>query len=218
MITIEELADRLCHAIDKGLPGTDVQWEMASSDRRIKGYPRQKGTDSGLSAVLILLYPVDGVIKTVLIQRPTYNGVHSGQIGFPGGKMEKTDKTLIDTSLREACEETGICRDNVKLIGTLTPLYISVSNTEVTPVVAWCESRPDFILQAEEVVSIIEVPIGHFTDPSFVHVKGMTIRGEDINVRYFDYNGKVIWGATAMIIYELVVILERSGLTSLVQN
>jgi len=218
MTKIEELALKLALEIKMGLPGTDVQWEMASSDRRIDNYPRQKRNGSRLSAILILLYPVDGVIKTVLIQRPTYIGVHSGQIGFPGGKMEKDDRDLIATALREACEETGICRDDVKVIGTLTPLFITVSDTEVTPVVAWCDTRPEFILQKEEVVSVLEVPLGHFTLPSSVKETKMELGNQVLDVKYFDFNGSVIWGATAMIIYELVVLIERSGITSLVQN
>ncbi|TFH36830.1 MAG: CoA pyrophosphatase, partial [Bacteroidia bacterium] len=121
MIIIEELAVNLGNAIDNGLPGAEIQWKMASSDRRTKTYPRQRREDSRLSAVLILLYPVNDTPTTVFIQRPLYDGVHSGQIGFPGGKMEEGDNTLTGTALREACEETGICSDDVFVIGSLTP-------------------------------------------------------------------------------------------------
>lgn len=216
MTGIAELAQRLQVELGKNLPGTEIQWEMASSDRRIPGYPKKKSEDSRLSAVLILLYPAGSVINTVFIQRAVYNGVHSGQIGFPGGKMEDVDNSLVDTALREACEETGICKESARVIGTLTPLFISVSNTEVTPVVAWCDTRPGFKIQPEEVESIIEAPLSYFTSPLNIHEKEMLLGDEMLKVRYFDFNGNIIWGATAMILYELVVILEKASLTSLV--
>jgi hypothetical protein len=70
----------------KPLPGTEVQWELASSDRRIRDFPRVPGPDARVAAVLILLYPDNGSIHTVFMQRHNYDGVHSGQISFPGGK------------------------------------------------------------------------------------------------------------------------------------
>jgi oligopeptide/dipeptide ABC transporter ATP-binding protein len=82
--------DLLKAEIQKGLPGTEVQWQMASSDRMIRNFPRIPGADAQVAAVLILLYPHCGSIYTVFMQRPDYNGVHSGQISFPGGKKERT--------------------------------------------------------------------------------------------------------------------------------
>ena len=213
MISMSELAAKLELSIDKGLPGTDIQWEMASSDRKLSGYPRKKRPGSKLGAVLILLYPANGVICTLFIQRPVYNGVHSGQIAFPGGKSEKSDSDLTDTALREACEETGICRELVTVIGTLTPLYIPVSDIEVTPVVGWCRSRPEIIAQPGEVVSVIEADLKHFLKPETVREKEMDVRDQLLRVKYFDYQGNVIWGATAMMLYELLVIIDREAIT-----
>jgi 8-oxo-dGTP pyrophosphatase MutT (NUDIX family) len=204
-------AERVRRAIGKGLPGTEVQWEMASSDRMMQNYPRQKNSGSKIAAVLILLYPVNGLVHTLFIQRPVYNGIHSGQISFPGGKVEAADANIIATALREAAEETGVEPDSVTILGTLTPLYIYVSDTEVTPVVGWCDEQPRFSIDAGEVVHIIEAPVPVLADKSIISEKPFMVRETEINVKYFDYKGAVIWGATAMILHELLTILKREN-------
>ena len=102
---MQKVADILKTEILKGLPGTEVQWQMASSDRLVKDFPRIPGDDAKVAAVLILLYPYKGSYFTVFMQRPDYNGVHSGQISFPGGKKELSDENVIRTAVREANEE-----------------------------------------------------------------------------------------------------------------
>lgn len=205
--------DTLKIEIGKGLPGTEVQWAMASSDRLVRDFPRIPRPDSAIAAVLILLYPDNGNLHTVFIQRPEYNGVHGGQISFPGGKKEPEDEDIKATALREASEETGIIIHEVGVIGILTPLYIPVSNIVVTPVVGWAENKPRFTPEKKEVVFIIEAGLGSFLDYSIVKTGPFEIRGEKIDIRYFDYNGHVIWGATAMILHELLTIIKRANLS-----
>jgi len=200
----------------KGLPGTEIQWQMASSDRMIRDFPRSPGNDARVAAVLILLYPHNGSVFTVLMQRHDYKGVHGGQISLPGGKMEPQDKDIIQTALREAYEETGVDPEKVNVIGTLTPLYIPVSNMIVTPVVGWAEEKPVFTHQQEEVVFLFDTDIKKLLEPDIVKTKQMEIRGEMMGVRYFDYEGHVIWGATAMILHELLTIIKRGEIS--IQN
>ena len=195
--------------IKKGLPGTEIQWQMASSDRMIRNFPRSPGNDARVAAVLILLYPHNGSVFTVLMQRHDYNGVHGGQISLPGGKQEPQDKDIIQTALREAYEETGVDQENITVIGTLTPLFIPVSNNIVTPVVGWTEERPVFTHQQEEVVFLFDADIKKLLEPDIVKTKQMKISGEMIDVKYFDYEGHVIWGATAMILHELLTLIRR---------
>jgi 8-oxo-dGTP pyrophosphatase MutT (NUDIX family) len=202
--------------IKKGLPGTEIQWQMASSDRRIRGFPRSPGNDARVAAVLILLYPHSDSIYTVLMQRHDYDGVHGGQISLPGGKQEPQDKDIIQTALREASEETGVDPKNISVIGTLTPLFIPVSNMIVTPVVGWTKEKPVFTHQQEEVVFLFDADIKKLLEPEIVKIKQMEIRGEMIDVKYFDYEGHVIWGATAMILHELLTIIKRSEIS--IQN
>jgi 8-oxo-dGTP pyrophosphatase MutT (NUDIX family) len=208
--------DKLRLEINKELPGTDVQWELASSDRMLRNFPRVPREDSVKAAVLILLYPHNGKIHTIFIQRPDYDGVHGGQISFPGGKQEKGDNDLTHTAIREASEETGIDQKNPGIIGILTPLYIPVSNIVVTPVVAWSDLRPDFRIQESEVKFVIEAEVARFLDRSIVKSRPWEVRGETMNIRYFDYDGHVIWGATAMIFHELLTIINRPALFPLV--
>ncbi|MFP4489230.1 MAG: NUDIX hydrolase [Bacteroidales bacterium] len=202
----------LAAALKKDLPGTEVQWEMASSDRKAIDFPRKKLSDSKMAAVLILLYPVDDSLYTVFIERPVYKGAHSGQVSFPGGKMELDDADLLETALRETCEETGLCDDHIKILGRLTPLYIPVSNTEVSPYVAYCHQRPQWRINKDEVVSLIEAPLMDFFDKGMLKEKNMTVRDELLRVKYFDYKGRVIWGATAMMLHEMMAVIKREGL------
>jgi 8-oxo-dGTP pyrophosphatase MutT (NUDIX family) len=206
-------AEKLREEIKKGLPGTEVQWALASSDRLVKDFPRTPAKDAADAAVLIFLYTVDSIIHTVFIQRPEYKGVHGGQISFPGGKKEPDDKDLLYTALREASEETGIDPNDLQIIGTLTPLYIPVSNIVVTPFVGWFENKPEFKPEAGEVVFLIEADIRSFLDYSIIKSRPFEIRGETFDIKYFDYKGNVIWGATAMIFHELLTIIKRGKLS-----
>jgi 8-oxo-dGTP pyrophosphatase MutT (NUDIX family) len=198
--------------LQKHLPGTEVQWQMASSDRMIRNFPRSPGNDARVAAVLILLYPYNKSIHTVFMQRHNYEGVHGGQISFPGGKQEVTDKDITDTALREASEETGVDPKIVSVVGNLTPLYIPVSNMLVTPVVGWTEKKPDFIEQQKEVVFLFDADINRLLDPSIKKTKPMIIRGESIDIKYYDYEGNVIWGATAMMLHELLTIIKKGNI------
>jgi 8-oxo-dGTP pyrophosphatase MutT (NUDIX family) len=209
---MESLKESLKKSIEKGLPGTDVQWKMASSDRMLKDFPRVPGSDARVAAVLILLFPDDNKICTVFMQRPDYTGIHGGQISFPGGKKEPGDESILDTALREAFEETGIAPASVSVLGTLTPLFIPVSNMIVTPVVGWTESRPSFSHDPAEVVFLIEAPLSNFLDPSIIKTTPMMLRGEMIDVRYFAFKDHVIWGATAMMLNELLEIIRRDNI------
>jgi 8-oxo-dGTP pyrophosphatase MutT (NUDIX family) len=197
--------------LSKGLPGTEVQWQMASSDRFVRNFPRVPGKDARIAAVLILLYPEKGSVYTVFMQRPDYDGVHGGQISFPGGKKEPEDEDVVGTAFREANEETGVNTTEIKFIGTTTPLYIPVSKMIVTPVIGWIESKPVFNYQPEEVEFLIEADLKRLLDPSIIKIKPFKIRGELIDVKYYDYESHTIWGATAMILNELLVLLRRGG-------
>ena len=182
----------------------------------LSGYPRPS-IEAALtlspppreSAVLVLIHPVQGVDHTLLMRRPVYKGVHSGQIGFPGGKREPDDISLHATALREFQEETGAGTASFEVIGELSRIHIPPSRTLVTPVVAWCADlgalRPD----PREVGELLAVPLEEVMRDDILHRKPfrMGIDGAVRTAAYWDIHGEVVWGATALMIAELRTIL-----------
>lgn len=195
--------------LQKPLPGVEAQFEMAHVKREKVLANSYESQNYRPSAVLILLYPNEQQQTSVLlIERMTYNGHHSGQIAFPGGKAEPTDKDLEETALREFFEETG-ADTTPTVIGKLTPIYIPVSKFMVQPFVSFAEQKPNFSASAYEVNELIEWEINHLLNPDII--KETTIEptpGYKIKTPYFDVQGKVLWGATAMMLNELKKIIN----------
>ncbi|MCF8388335.1 MAG: CoA pyrophosphatase, partial [Bacteroidales bacterium] len=146
------------------LPGPVAQYKMAPLVRRDQ---MKKVSDTGKgikSSVLILFYPDDGEIFIPFIRRQQYDGVHSGQIAFPGGKYEEHDPDLMHTAIREANEEIGINPDQIEVIGYLTSLYIPPSNYNVLPVVAYSREKPEFEIDKAEVDYLLNFKLSEITD------------------------------------------------------
>ncbi len=198
---------RLEEEFSKPLPGAEAQRRMSPSLRR--QVQNQESVKQG--SVLILLYPYRDNLYTVLIKRAEYEGIHSGQVSFPGGMYEKGDHSLAYTAMREAMEETGMSPVTVTVIGQLTPLHIPVSNILVYPFAAVSHRRPDFLHDPSEVQYLIETPISELLNPQNCKTKIMHILGEAIEVPYFDIQDNHIWGATAMIISEFLEVIRNSG-------
>ena len=188
--------------LHKPLPGEDSQRRMAPAVRARLMSHSKPDEKTRLSAVLLPIFPKDGDPTLVFIKRQTYDGYHSGQIAFPGGKKEKTDSNLLETALRETWEEVGIVQESVTILGTLTPLFIPVSNHLVLPVVGVVWSKPKFFPNLQEVEYIIEVPICRLVQPDTRTVKTLVLDNEPVSTPYFKYDGEMIWGATAMILAE----------------
>jgi 8-oxo-dGTP pyrophosphatase MutT (NUDIX family) len=177
-----------------------AQLRMAPRPRPIRrpdraGQPR-------LSGVLILLYPYQDQLYFALTKRPEYNGIHSGQISLPGGKREGTE-TLIETALRETCEEVGVC-DGIDVLGTLAELYIPPSDFEVHPAVGYIAQRPVWRPDSLEVAALIETPLSTLFDED---IKGSeaVFRADvnmTLNIYFYLIDGHKVWGATAAILSE----------------
>lgn len=160
---------------------------------------------------MLLLYPGDpgGGLFVPLTVRTENVAVHKGQVSFPGGATEPEDVSLAHTAVRETCEELGVCGDDVSVIGELTPIYIEPSNFHVHPFVAYLPYRPSFMMQQEEVLNVLEVPVSHFFDPENTKVEHWVIDGAERRIPYFDVHGRKVWGATAIILSEFIAVLER---------
>lgn len=199
--------DEIERALRMALPGHDAQRRMSPS-HRVFVPPAGKGPPL-TGAVLLLLYPgEDDELFIPLTVRTQNVAVHKGQVSFPGGAHEPQDDSLSHTALREACEELGVCGDDVRIVGALTPLYIEPSNFCVHPFVAWQSYRPSFVPQAIEVSEVLEVPVSHFLDERNVAVEEWLIEGAMRRIPYFGVCGHKVWGATAIILSEFVAVLE----------
>jgi len=162
------------------------------------------------SAVLVLLFPDKGQLKTVFIKRSVYNGVHSGQISFPGGQYESTDASFEATALRETKEEIGVASDKIQLVGQLTDFYIPPSNFLVKVYVGYTSQKPEYIPDKKEVQSVVEVNVEDLYDGNNITQKEFfsTSRNVVVNAPTYIINGVEIWGATAMIVSELLDVLR----------
>ncbi|AWH72659.1 coenzyme A pyrophosphatase [Dokdonia sp. Dokd-P16] len=195
------------------LPGRDVQLEMAPTER-LKEFeeleistrnPRQAG-------VMCLFYPTpDGDTEFILILRKTYEGVHSNQVGFPGGKVELTDRDLAHTALRETEEEVGVPQSHVVITRKLTNIYIPPSNFWVQSFIGHLDHTPAFIAQESEVESLIPVPLSEFlSDTCITTQKLSTSYMDDMEVPAYKLQGHIVWGATAMMLSEVRSLLNTS--------
>lgn len=202
--------DNLKTNLQKPLPGEEAQFEMAHVKREKLADIFAEYKNYRASAVLILLYPNEqNQTSVLLIERMAYNGHHSGQIAFPGGKVEPGDIDLQATALREFFEETG--SDAIPtVIGKLTPVYIPVSKFMVQPFVSYVEQKPNFKASAYEVNELIEWEIDYLLNPDIIKETTLELTpGLKLKTPYFDVKGKVLWGATAMMLNELKWVLSK---------
>lgn len=205
---ITSLKIELSNKLKEGLPGKVAHLEAAPY--RKVDYDKLDMDNVKKSGVLILFYVRENEPHLVLIQRPVYEGNHSGQIAFPGGKYEETDKDIIHTALREANEEIGVAMDDVEVIGQLSDVYIPVSNFLVSPVLGIIDYTPKFIPEPREVDEILELKLSDLI--AIKELISKTIRlsnGIKLNVPTFEFNRKIIWGATALMLNELRYILQE---------
>lgn len=161
-------------------------------------------------AVLILLNKAEDGTRFPLIQRPDYEGVHSGQIALPGGKWEASDVDLFATALRETEEEIGVAQSMIKVIGSLSSFYVAASNFQVLPVVGMLEATPTFVPDEKEVVEVINPKVYDLIDGSTKKERDLIVRG-GVKLRspYFDLENKTVWGATAMMLSEFEAVLKE---------
>jgi 8-oxo-dGTP pyrophosphatase MutT (NUDIX family) len=159
--------------------------------------------------VLVLFYPHDGQIAFPLTRRTETVESHKGQISLPGGAREG-DESLRATALRETCEELEVCPDTLEVLGRLSPLYIPPSGFLINPFVAVSPARPNFEPDPMEVAELIETPLSLLLDPATVKWEEWTLRGTAVAVPFFHIYGHKVWGATAMVLSELVTMLQEA--------
>ena len=204
-----DLIERLKQRLKGSKPGLPAQLEMVPHPR-----PGQKIyteiEDSCLKAgILLLLYPRDGSFYLVLTRRAGTVLHHRGQIGLPGGQLEPGEN-FEEAALRETWEELGVPPDQLKILGSLTPLYIPPSDFCVYPVVAVAAGPVIFNPLPEEVAEVIELPLRHLMDPQNTRRETWTIHDRPVEVPFYEYREHKIWGATAMVLAEFLAVLQST--------
>ncbi len=208
MNVIEALEKKL----QQPLPGKEAHRIMSPSIKRLE---YMIPNDARIACVMALLYPKNEKTHIVLIERASSNNPkdrHGGQISFPGGKLEPTDESHLAGALREANEEVGVISEDIHVLGALSELYIPVSNFKVYSFVGALSYAPKFTPQLSEVKSILEVPFENFLKKEVRKTKTISMsNGFRIpNVPFYDIQDHTIWGATSMILSELIEVAKSA--------
>ncbi|UNY98699.1 CoA pyrophosphatase [Zhouia spongiae] len=194
------------------LPGEVSHYKMAPLLRKKElEAMRYEDQNPKRAAVLSLFYPgIGGATCFLLILRKVYNGVHSNQVGFPGGKVELSDENLEATALRETEEEVGVTPDKVKIFKELSDVYIPPSNFLVTPFMGIMHEPPVLIPDEQEVEQILEVPLTELLGDETVFTENLTTSyAKSIDVPAFKLKNYTVWGATAMMLSEVKELIKK---------
>lgn len=197
---IEHLSNRL----EKPLPGLNAQLRMAPTPlsdgpaRELEPPPNAKK-----SSVLILLFPNEKERLELILTLRSRDIDHGGQISLPGGRSDENE-TYIETALREAEEEVGIKPESIEILGTLSDLYVSHSNNLVKPVVGYLPGIPKLTPNPAEVEEAFTVEVKSLAAKKNLTVENWDLQKYSYEVPYWDVHEVPLWGATAMILNELL--------------
>jgi 8-oxo-dGTP pyrophosphatase MutT (NUDIX family) len=200
-----DLPNQLAARLHSSLPGWPAQarFQPELSFGRHRG-PAHRGVRH--AAVLILLYPLRDQWHLPLIVRPAHMPDHAGQVSLPGGVIEEGE-TSREAALREYREELGAPVEDVRLLGQLSELHLFASNFQITPWVGCASALPSWHPNRAEVDTLLEVPLSHLMDPANTHHVERTQRGLRFMAPCFCWQTQRIWGATSMVLAELVASL-----------
>jgi len=210
-MNFQDFLEHVPKLMQVALPATEAHFKMAPLER-IESLENLKieTKNPKTAAVMMLFYPKNGRTHLVLIVRNSYQGVHSAQVAFPGGKYEPRDQIFENTALRETHEEIGIHRDSIEIKKAFTRLYIPPSNFMVYPFLGISKEELIFVPDGNEVADIIELPLSVFLgDEIIVSVNLSTSYADNIMVPAFKINEHIVWGATAMMLSELKEVLKK---------
>ena len=161
--------------------------------------------NSKKAGVSILFHPNNNKVYFTLILRNEYKGVHSNQIGLPGGRFENKDKDIFQTALRETNEEIGVNSNKITLIKKLNNIYVPPSNYDIFPFMVYTADKVEFIIDKNEVQEVINIEIDQLINSEIVKTKASQISNRQIDalVPAYKLGGHYVWGATAMILSEV---------------
>jgi 8-oxo-dGTP pyrophosphatase MutT (NUDIX family) len=212
-VTVDLIAD-LARRLKEPLPGDAAHARMSPRPPRGGTFARAIPEGARQAAALILLYPSDAGpegpalhYSIPLTVRHADLPDHAGQISLPGGRID-AGESAESAALREAHEEIGVDPASVRILGSLSPLYVMVSRFVITPFVGVVDTRPEFRLAAREVEELLEVPLSQLRDPANLKQGTRTREGYIVDFPYFAIGDHQVWGATAMVLGELLSIID----------
>lgn len=220
----ESIDTVLSEALARDLPGQRAQFLMAPVHRRLETDASVDGKPCRDAAVLALFYPdmIDSTAGNnqpdpappghreahlLLTIRPPGMARHAGQVALPGGRRE-AHETLEETALRETHEEVAIAPGRVRIVGRLSPLFVTPSRYCVYPFVGVMDEKPDMSVTSDEVAHVFGAPLRSLTRPATRKTTVKEIRGRRMHIPYFDLCDQFVWGATAMMLAELAALLN----------
>ncbi len=204
-----DLPTRLAERLQQPLPG----WAAQARFQPELSFGRHRGpAPSGArpAAVLVLLYPHGDAWHLPLMLRPLHMPDHGGQVSLPGGMIEPGESSR-QAALREYTEELGAPSEKLRVLGRLSPLYLFASNFKITPWIAVTDAAPPWRPSEREVERLLEVPIPHLLDPANSGHVERRQRGLAFRAPCFNWQSERIWGATSMILAELVAAVREAG-------
>jgi 8-oxo-dGTP pyrophosphatase MutT (NUDIX family) len=162
------------------------------------------------AAVLVPVFEEDGIARLVLTRRSTNLPSHQGQVSFPGGKVHEGE-TSEAGALREAFEEVGIPPADVDMVGGLEELATVASQFVLAPFVGILRARPALVVNPAEVARAFDVAVGELMEPDAYHEERWDLPGMgDRPMHFFEVAGETVWGATARILHDLLVLVTGS--------
>jgi 8-oxo-dGTP pyrophosphatase MutT (NUDIX family) len=206
-MTDRAFLERIENGLKGPLPGLPAQLRMAPDPRPGGNVCPEDEAGVLKAGVLVLLLERAGELRLLLTRRTELVLRHPGQISLPGGEQHPGE-SIEATALRETEEELGSDLATVRLLGRLTPLYVGPSNYCIYPAVAFLPGAPVFTPQADEVAEVIEVPVRHLADHGHRRLETRTLRDRTVKVPFYEFQGHKIWGATAMVLAELLALVE----------
>lgn len=199
-----ELLVRRAIALDLQIPHEELLFVRLPGGQVARALMPPPGVTPRVGAVMIALYPDGGDMRVILTVRSQELANHRGEVSLPGGGIDPEDIDLIGTALRECQEELGLDPTAIQIVGVMQPIYITPSNYEITPVIGQMAELPELRPNHAEVSQVISVTLRDLLDPATVVVEPWVLRGHDVMVPYFAIAGHKVWGATALILSELV--------------
>ncbi|MBT7422607.1 MAG: CoA pyrophosphatase [Candidatus Marinimicrobia bacterium] len=204
--SINRLVKLLEERLKEPLPGTSAHLITKVQSKIEFNFP-ESSKDAKKASVLILLFPYSNNIHFFLTQRTLSVEHHKGQISLPGGTCEKNEKT-INTALRETEEEIGVDKNEVEIIGELTPFFTPTSGFIVHPFIGWCNRRPKTNKQTDEVHALFSASLSQLLNDQILELENWNLRGYEAKVPFYNFDGHKVWGVTAAILSEFKLILN----------